>query len=178
MYETTANLVISMYDIMVDGGYEFDLAYCVCDLGYTGGLMYSPKHFEQQLHRTFERLFLFFHSRGIPAILHTDGRVLDLIPYFIEEGLDGLDPLEVKAGMDLVELKDKYRDKLTFSGGIDARAMAADDPEVVGQEIKTKLRAAKEGGGYFFHSDHSIPNAVSFQQYQRVLELFFKYGRY
>jgi uroporphyrinogen decarboxylase len=37
---------------------------------------------------------------------------------------------------------------------------------------------AKEDGGYIYHSDHSVPNTVSFRQYQRVIELIRKYGEY
>ena len=178
MYETNADLVIAMYDVMVEGGFQFDAAFLSCDLGYRSGPFFSPRHFEQQLHPTFARLFSFFHSRGIPVILHSDGRILDLIPYFIEEGLDCLNPLEVKAGMDLIKLKEQYGDKLAFMGGIDVRAMAADDPRVIEEEISTKLPVAKEGGGYIYHSDHSVPNNVSFEQYKRVIALVLKYGTY
>ncbi len=51
----------------------------------------------------------------------------NLIPFFIEEGIDCLQPLEVKAGMNLVELKESYGDKLCFMGGIDVRLMVLDD---------------------------------------------------
>jgi len=37
---------------------------------------------------------------------------------------------------------------------------------------------AKKGGGYIYHSDHSIPDDVSFPQYCRVIELVKKYGTY
>jgi len=56
--------------------------------------------------------------------------------------------------------------------------MAHPDPTVIEREIATKIPAAKEGGGYIFHSDHSVPDNVSFAQYQRVMELVKKYGRY
>ena len=178
MYETNANLVMGMYDMMVEGGFQFDAAFLACDLGYNKGLFFSPRHFEQQLHPIFVRLFDFFHERGIPVILHSDGRILDLIPHFLEAGLDCLNPLEAKAGMDLLQLKQQYGHRLAFMGGIDVQAMAADDPAVIEAEIKTKVRAAKEGGGYIYHSDHSVPDNVSFQQYKRVIDLVLEYGVY
>jgi uroporphyrinogen decarboxylase len=63
-------------------------------------------------------------------------------------------------------------------GGIDVRAMAADDPRVIEEEIRRKFEVAKVGGGYIYHSDHSVPNNVSFEQYKRVMELVRKYGQY
>ena len=61
-------------------------------------------------------------------------------------------------------------------GGIDVRLMALDDPKPIEEEIKRKITVAKEGGGYIYHSDHSVPKNVSFKQYKRVIELVKKYG--
>ena len=178
MYWTDAKLAMEMCDRMIKGGFKFDGAFLYCDLGYRGGLFFSPKHYEEQLHPVFKELCRFFHSRGMYVILHCCGRVKDLIPYFIEEGIDCLQPLEVKAGMDLIELKEKYGDKISFMGGIDVRLMALDDPKPIEEEIKKKITVAKEGGGYIYHSDHSVPKNVSFEQYKRVIELVKKYGQY
>jgi uroporphyrinogen decarboxylase len=86
--------------------------------------------------------------------------------------------LEVKAGMDLVKLKGLWGDRLAFMGGIDVRAMAHPDPKVIEQEIASKIPVAKQGGGYIYHSDHSVPDNVSFEQYSRVIELVHQYGAY
>jgi len=97
---------------------------------------------------------------------------------FVLAGFTCLDPLEVKAGMNLIDLKKNFGDKLAFMGGIDVRAMADANPAVIEEEIRTKITVAKQGGGYIFHSDHSVPDNVSFQQYQRVIELVREYGSY
>ena len=178
MYETDATLVIQMYEVMKQGGFKFDGAWLFCDLGYRNGLLFSPRHFEEQLRPTFQRLFDYFRGEGMPVILHSCGCVRDLIPYFIEDGLTCLQPLEVKAGMDLIELKRDFGDEMAFMGGIDVRAMADPDPSVVEEEIKTKVSFAKRGGGYIYHSDHSVPNNVSLEKYCQVLELARKYGAY
>ena len=56
--------------------------------------------------------------------------------------------------------------------------MGLEDPKPLENEIREKVTAAKEGGGYVYHSDHSVPNTVSFAQYKRVMELISKYGGY
>lgn len=63
-------------------------------------------------------------------------------------------------------------------GGIDARKMAYEDPKEIEEEIKNKIPFAMKGGGYIYHSDHSIPDNVSFQNYKRTIELVMKYGKY
>ena len=178
MYRIDADLVMAMCDRMIEGGFEFDGAFMYCDLGYRHGPFFSPKHYEDQLHPIFKELCDFFHKRDMQVFLHVCGNVKSLIPYFIEEGIDCIQPLEVKAGMDLIELKAEFGDKMAFMGGIDTRLMNLDDPRPLEKEIKSKLPIAMEGGGYMYHSDHSIPNTVNFQQYQRVIQLIRKYGEY
>jgi uroporphyrinogen decarboxylase len=178
MYWTDAKLAMEMCERMIKGGFRFDGAFLFCDLGYRRGLFFSPGHYEEQLHPVFKELCSYFHGHGMPVILHCCGRVRDLIPYFIEEGIDCLQPLEVKSGMDLVELKEEFGSEISFMGGIDVRLMALDDPKPLEKEIREKLTVAKECGGYIYHSDHSVPNNVSFRQYKRVIELVKKYGRY
>jgi len=178
LYWTDAELVMAMCNRMRKGGFNFDGAYLSCDLGYNQGLFFSPKHFEEQLHPVFKKLCRYFHSHRMPVILHCCGRVKELIPYFIEAGIDCLQPLEVKAGMDLIELKEKYGDKISFMGGIDVRLMSMENPKPLEKEIRDKITIAKEGGGYIYHSDHSIPNNVSLEKYKRVINLIKKYGIY
>ena len=178
MYEIEAQLSIDMYEVMKEGGFEFDAAFILCDLGYRNGLLFSPHHYDEQLRPTFQKLVAYFKGEGLPVILHSCGCVKELIPRFIEDGLTCLQPLEVKAGMNVVQLKKDFGEKLAFMGGIDVRAMANPDPKVIEEEIKTKIPFAKKGGGYIYHSDHSVPNNVSFQQYERILQLVKQYGKY
>ena len=63
-------------------------------------------------------------------------------------------------------------------GGIDVRMMASPDPEDLLREISTKLPIAKKGSGYIYHSDHSFPDNVSFEAYEKVIELVHYYGKY
>ncbi len=178
MYKADAELAMKMCDRMIKGGFKFDGAFLFCDLGYRTGLFFSPRSYEDQLHPVFKDLCRFFHEREMPVFLHSCGRVKDLIPLFIEEGIDVLQPLEVKAGMDLRDLKEKYGDKMSFMGGIDVRLMAMSNAPKLEEEIAEKIGIAKEGGGYIYHSDHSVPKDVSFKQYIRVIELVKKYGAY
>ena len=134
--------------------------------------------YHEQLFPSHIKLCDFLHSKGIKVILHSCGGVRSLTPGFMEAGFDCLEPLEVKSGMDLVELKRSFGEKLVFMGGIDVRAMANPDPAVIEEEIRTKVITAKKSGGYIYHSDHSVPDNVSFKQYQRVMELVKRYGLY
>ena len=178
MFCTVTDVIIAAAEAMLARGFHFDGAFLWNDMAYRNGPFFSPALYRELEFPCQKRLCDFFHARGLPVILHTDGDVRPLIPMFIKAGFDCLQPLEVKAGMDLVDLKARYGERLAFMGGIDARAMAHPDPRVVEQEIRTKIPVAKKGGGYIYHSDHSVPDNVSFEQYRRVMELVAECGAF
>jgi len=178
MFDTGVDLLIAGCEEMMARGFEFDGAFAFDDMGYRKATLFSPAAYRELEFPSQKRMYGFFHSKGMPTILHSCGNVRAIVPDLIEAGLDCLQPLEVKSGMDLVELKREFGDALAFMGGIDVRAMADPDPSVIEREISTKIPVAKQGGGYFYHSDHSVPSNVSFEQYKRVMELVHQYGTY
>ncbi len=84
-------------------------------------------------------------------------------------------PLEAKASLDVLDLKPKYGDRLALFGNIDVRALAGTREEIE-EEVRKKVGFGREHGGYIWHSDHSVPNDVSFENYCFALELLQKYG--
>lgn len=116
------------------------------------------------------------HAHGIYACLHSCGDIMPLVPSVMETGIDELNPIEIKAGMDIHKLKREYGDRLVLHGGIDASIL--DRPELVLPLIKEILPVVKENGGYIFASDHSIPNSVSLETYRQIIETVKQYGSY
>ena len=178
VFMTFARLIVAAGEEMIGAGIEFDGAFVYDDMGYRNTSLFSPAMFMRYEYPAHKLVYDFFHSKGLKVILHSCGCVKDLIPGLLKAGLDCLQPLEVKAGMDLIELKKQHGAWLAFMGGIDVRAMANPDPAVIEEEISTKITVAKKGGGYIYHSDHSVPDNISFQQYCRVIDLVHKYGTY
>ncbi len=175
---TSIDICIAALEEMTGRGFEFDGCYVCDDLGYKHRPFFSPAMYRELLFPHHKRFCDAAHALGLKVILHSCGNVNQHVPALIEAGFDCLQPLEVKAGMDLLQLKRDYGDVWAFMGGIDVRAMAHPDPKVIEEEIRTKIPVAMKGGGYIFHSDHSVPDNVSFEQYKRVIELVHQYGTY
>ena len=178
MFSSSVDLAIEAAEAMQAQGLRFDGAFLNDDMGYRNSSLFSPAMYRRLLFPQHQRIFGYFHDRGAKVLLHSCGCVKQLIPDLLEAGLDCLQPLEVKAGMDLVELKRQYAGRLALMGGIDVRKMAAEDPAGIEHEIATKIPVAMAGGGYIYHSDHSVPDDVSFAQYCRTMELVRHYGRF
>ena len=116
------------------------------------------------------------HSKGIKAHLHSCGDIRPFVPDLVEAGLDALNPLEVKAGMDPYQLKKDYGSDLVLHGGINA--VLWDDLAVLTEEMRRLIPVMKENGGYIFSSDHSIPNTVSLKSMTEIIRLAKELGSY
>ena len=98
------------------------------------------------------------------------------MPDCIDAGVDALNPLEVKAGVDTKAVKDAYGDKLVLHGGINAQQWK--NTERILAEIEDKVPYLKQNGGYIFSSDHSVPNDVSLENMRIIMEAVKKVGQY
>jgi uroporphyrinogen decarboxylase len=99
---------------------------------------------------------------GAKYYQHCCGGVRELIPHFIEIGVDVVDPLQVLAkGMDPAELKQQFGDRVTFSGGIDEQELLpSGTPEDVRAEVVRMCDIMAPGGGYFLGSTHNFQEDV------------------
>ncbi len=148
------------------------------DLGFKGRPFMSPAMYRAQLFPAHKKLFDFAHSCGLPVVLHCDGYVEALIPSLIEAGINCLQPLEVKAGMDLLKLKKRFGDQIALIGGMDELTLETNDLQVVEAELLTKLPQVMEGSGYVLQVDHSVSPLVEYETYKFFVERGLAIGTY
>jgi len=147
------------------------------DIAYDHGMFFSPKYWRDVYKPQLKRICDVVHEAGLKTIYHGCGDASQVFNDMIEAGVDAYNPLEAKAGLDVVELKRRYGSRWAFNGNLDVRVLATNDREKVRREVLRKLNAAK-GGGFILQSDHSIPSNVDPQTYDYVIELARRYGRY
>ncbi len=147
------------------------------DVAYDGGLLFSPRYWREVYKPQLRRLCAVAHAAGLKTIYHGCGDAAVLYDDMVEAGVDGYNPLEAKAGLDVLELKRQYGRRLAFNGNLDVRVLATNDRDQVRREVLTKLNAAR-GGGYIPQSDHSVTGEVSAVTYDYVVQLVREFGRY
>jgi uroporphyrinogen decarboxylase len=133
--------------------------------------------YKDLLYPSHRRLMGYFVSRNLPIVYHSDGDIRQIIPLLIDAGVRCIQPIETKANMDLLALKREYGDRLVLMGGVDYERVAL-GPAEAEEEIRKKVGEAKRGGGYIYHSDHSVPPTMGLKEYEGVLEMVRTYGRY
>jgi uroporphyrinogen decarboxylase len=162
------------YDRATALGMDPDGVMIYGDLCYRNGPFLSPRHY-RELVLPYQRAIGDYTRK--PIIWHCDGDVRLLLPFVADAGITCMQPLEARAGNDVRLLKKQYGERLAFMGNISVEALSAGG-HVLEEEVRSKVTAAKQGGGYIYHSDHSIPPSVSLENYTRALELAREYGSY
>jgi uroporphyrinogen decarboxylase len=110
--------------------------------------------------------------------MHSCGFVEPLLPGMVEAGIDCLQVIEVKAGMDLLRIYREFGDRLSLMGGIDVRVLYSNDFGRIDAELLAKIPTVKGRFGYVLHSDHSIPNTVRYDSYRYFVDRAMELGRY
>lgn len=147
------------------------------DVAYCKTLLFSPAYWRKHFKPWVREMVRACHEAGVPVIYHGCGNVKRIFEDFIEVGVDAYNPLEAKAGLDVVQLRSEFGHRIAFCGNMDVRSWALSPLDELRDEVLRKLSAA-EGGGYIFQSDHSVPDNISAERYEFVLGLVRKHGVY
>jgi len=147
------------------------------DVAYRENLFFSPDYWRTYYKPTVARMIDLCHAHGLPVIYHGCGNVKTILQDYIEMGLDAYNPLEAKAGLDVVELRRELGHRLAFCGNGDIPLWETGDKEKIRRDVLRKLNAAK-GGGMIFQSDHSVTSSVSGRTYDYIVKLVRQHGKY
>lgn len=147
------------------------------DMGFKGRPFMSPDMYQELIMPGHKRLIDFAHGKNMKVIMHSCGFIEPLLPYMVEAGIDCLQAMEVKAGMDLRRIYQNFGEKIALMGGLDVRPVIAGDKAAIRQELESKIPFVKANNGFILHSDHSIPENTEYDSYKYFLELGRELGK-
>ncbi len=141
------------------------------DMAYKAGPLISPAMVRKFMMPRYKKITDLLHSYGVDVIfLDSDGNVEQLIPLWLEVGINFIWPFEVAAGNDAVAIRKKYGKDLIIGGAIDKRALIK-GKEAIREEVMSKVPFLLETGGYFPSVDHAVPPDVTFENYCYYINL-------
>lgn len=178
MVMTYSTLYVSLMEILFEEEGLPDGIWFYEDMGFKHHPFMSPDAYREIMLPGHKLTVDFAHSKGLPVIMHSCGFVEPLVPGMIDAGVDCLQVIEVKAGMDLLQLKADYGDHLSFCGGMDARNLVANDREAISAELLEKIPVVMKDSGYILHSDHSIPDQCEYETYRYFVDEGLRLGTY
>ena len=115
MFNHCLDVSLTVLDMVWAEGYTFDSLFWCDDMGYRGTQFFSVRMYRDLLKPAQKRAVEWAHRKGIVAHLHSCGNITRFVPELVEMGMDGLNPLEVKAGMDSVRPQAGIRRPATAS---------------------------------------------------------------
>ncbi|MCE5259082.1 MAG: hypothetical protein LLG44_08505 [Chloroflexi bacterium] len=142
------------------------------DMAYKAHSMISPAMVRHFLLPTYQAWHELTTSYGCPILdMDSDGEVSELIPLWVEAGINVCDPMEVAAGNDIAVERKRWGKQMAFRGGLDKRALAAGG-DVMRSELERVVPPLLELGGYIPSCDHGVPPDIAwpdFVAYSRYL---------
>ena len=150
------------------------------DFGTQKGMMMSVDMWRKYFKDGFRRYIELAHTHNIKVMHHTCGSVLELIPDFIECGLDILQSVQPQAeGMDLEKLKCEYGKDIVFHGSMDIQGTLPNgSPDDVRNEVRQRMEAGKPGGGFIISTAHNIQADTPIENVLTLFDSYREYGSY
>jgi len=178
MVNVYSDLTISMFKAAIEATGLPDGIWFYEDMGFKERPFMSPDMYREIVQPGHKKTIDFCHSLGLPVIMHSCGFVEPLLEGMVESGIDCLQVIEVKAGMDPLRIKRNFGGRLSLCGGMDARNLVANDRDAIRAELHAKIPALMKGSGYILHSDHSIPTDCEYETYRFFVDEGLRIGTY
>jgi len=141
------------------------------DIASNLGPMVSPPTYERIFAPLMARMVAAYRAAGARrVIMHSDGNILPVLDLLVAAGIDAINPVEPKAGMDIVALRERYAGRLAFVGGLDnAFVLPSGDRARIREHLSHCVAAAREGG--IVLGSHSVGPDIDVSDYDYAVSL-------
>ncbi len=142
------------------------LAMIYCDIAYKNGPMFSQTMFcEMDFWEELEMIVQTCHKAGLYVIFHSDGNLMEIMDDLIATGIDGLNPVEKAAGMDIYEVRRRYPE-LILVGGMDATNLLRTGARYeIQSETKRMIKEIGAEGRFLIGSSTEIGGDIPLNNY-------------
>ena len=140
------------------------------DMAYKGFSMISPAMCRKFLMPCWRKWGDIIRSAGVPLYgVDSDGFIGELIPLWMEAGVNFCDPIEVAAHNDINDFRKRFGKNMAYLGGVDKRAIAKGGA-VIEAEIE-RIAPVIRDGGYIPSCDHGVPSDISWDNFVFYVKL-------
>lgn len=173
MTEFISDFMLKLLDRALDEIPDFDYALLWEDMCYKAGPLISPTMFREYMMAPMMRVTDRLHEAGIDIIMvDCDGKIDDLLPLWLEAGVNLHYPLEVASDCDPLKYRKLYGKDLLLLGAIDKRCMRDGCTKAdVEREVMAKVPVLFKQGGYAPFVDHAVPPDVPFSLFKHYVDL-------
>ena len=164
---------INKHDKLVDG-------FALCsDYALNVNPFFSPDVFGEVIAPVLKKLIDGYRDLGYYTIKHSDGNLMPILDQIVQCGPDALHSIDPQGGMDLLQLKKTYGDKLAFIGNVNCGLLQTGTEEEVIADVRRALQQGMvDGGGYVFGTSNCVYTGMDLDRYRLVHKLWQEEGIY
>jgi len=165
MVETVADSILGVLNIILETGGKFEAASMWEDMAYNRGPLMSPQHFKRFLAPHYRRISDLLNKFGVDVIyLDCDGKIDELIPLWLDAGINCMYPIEVGTwNGDALGFRKKFGKDLLMMGGFDKHLLVQGKQHIEAEVYR--LLPLVDQGGFIPFPDHRVPPDVPYDNY-------------
>jgi uroporphyrinogen decarboxylase len=141
------------------------------DWGQQSGLIMGPKHWREFIKPRLKIMYDAVKAYDKKVFIHCCGKVDEILPDFIELGIDLFNPFQPEV-TDVYQVKKQFGKEISFWGGISTqRLLPFGTPDEVKDEVKRLLDNVGKDGGYIAAPAHAIPGDAKPENVNAMIEV-------
>lgn len=146
------------------------------DIAFKTGLMHSPDWLRREFIPRLKKLVDAYHERAVKCLYHSDGNLNEILDDLVSSGIDGINPMETAAHMDIADVRCRHP-MLFIAGGIDvSRLLTLGSPEEVKAACVKAIKDTK-GVGYLIGSTTELLPMVRIENLLAMIEVAHCFNR-
>jgi uroporphyrinogen decarboxylase len=159
--------------------YGVEIVATTDDVANATGLLMRPATWFKSLAPNFRRIMQGYRDLGYLTIKHCDGNIDAVVDYWIDSGIDCLDPIDPSGGYTIGQMKARYGNRICLKGNVDCTTTLCDaTPEQVAEEVRQCIEQGRAGGGLIISSSNTIHRGVKPENFRAMVEATRRYGVY
>ena len=143
---------------------------------YQSGPMIDPSLMRQFCEAPTRRTLAMLAEVGIPAVIHTEGRVDELVPMFIDFGFVGIQGCDPQAN-DLADLVERFGDRITLCGNLDVSLLATGRPDEIAECTQAMLDIGMSRGHFAAGANTVVQDDTPAENYLAMVRTVTHYDR-
>ena len=170
MLQTMGDTAVRVLEAVAAEGVRLDLLSVHEDMAGKSGPLAGPSQVAEFIAPYYRRVWEVAQACGAQLFdQDSDGDMRPVIEAFLDAGVNCMHPMEPAAGMDIVDIRERYGDRFAFYGGLDKHALRRSQGEIAA-ELDRKIPPMLESGGCVLGLDHRIPNGTPLANYRYYID--------
>jgi len=131
------------------------------DIAYKTSTIFSHSYLREKIFPRWKEIGTIMKTAGIRFIYHSDGNIMGVLDDLVNDvGIEGLNPIEPTAGMDIAAIRGAYPDLLLLGNVDTIGILLSEDPAAVENAAIELIEKVGKKGGLLAGSSTEVSDAV------------------